>query len=119
MLPIFAYKQSKYARPVSMKREANDLSVYEDVIRSVGAPNKTVTYNAEILIGETLTNRNRRYFINTGLTVTHHQHQKYCEGVGGNFKFSVIKPFHNNSFSPLSYWCYAARFLDNIFPKIK
>ena len=42
---MFAYKQYKYDRLVEMKREANVPEAYEDITRSVGVPNKTVTDN--------------------------------------------------------------------------
>ena len=87
---MFAYKQSTYDSLVLMKREANAPKVYEDVIRSAGAPNKTVTDNAQVLTGETWTDINCRYCITTGLTVPHHQNQNYCEGVCGTFESAVI-----------------------------
>ena len=97
---FFAYKQSKYDRLVLIKREANTTRLYEDVIRSVGAPNKTVTDNVQVLTGEIWININRRYYIGANLTVSHHQHQNYCEGVGGNLncqlsKFSTILHMHH------------------------
>ena len=88
-----------------MKRETNAPKTYEDVIRSVGAPNKTVTDNSQVLTGESWTYINRRYFITTGLAVPYHQHQHYCEGVGGNFKLVVIELFHRTPHAPLKYWC--------------
>ena len=109
---LFAYKYSKFERVHLMKREANAPEAYEDVIRSVGAPNKTVTDNATVLTGHRWTTINRKYCIETGLTIPHHQHQNYAEGIGGCFKLAVIKLFHNTPRAPLSYWCYAASFLD-------
>ena len=96
-----------------MKREANSPEAYEDVIRSVVASNKTVTNNDQILTSIVWININFGYCIDTCLTVLYHQHQNYCEGVGGNLTFVVIKLFHNNPFSPLSYRCCAVSFLDN------
>lgn len=95
-----------------MRREANAPAAYEDFIRTVGAPNKTVTDNAQVLSGVKWTNINRKYCIETGLTVPHHQHQNYSEGVGGNFKFAILKLFHNTPHATLPYWCFAASFLD-------
>ena len=46
------------------------------------------------------------------LTVPHRQHQNYSEGIGGNYKFVDLKLFHNTPHTPLSYWYYAASFLD-------
>ena len=51
MFQLFAYKYSTFERIELMTREVNDPEAYEDVIRSVGAPNKTVTYNTAILTG--------------------------------------------------------------------
>ena len=95
-----------------MKREANNPEVYKDVIRSVGAPNKTVTDNTVALTGLRRTSINCKYCIETGLTTPHHQRQNYAEGIGRRFKLAVIKLFHNTPRVPLSYWCFAASFLD-------
>ena len=56
-----------------MKREANVPEAYEDVIRSVGTPTKTVTENAQVLTDTRWININRRYYIDIGLTVIFHQ----------------------------------------------
>ena len=48
-----------------------------------------------IMSGVRYTNINRQYCIETGLTVLHQQQQHYSEGMGGNFRFSIIKLFHN------------------------
>ena len=109
---LFAFKASNYDVVKLMKREAEAPAAYEDIIRHVGAPNKTVTDNAKVLTGAKWTNINRRYCIETGLTVPHHQHQNYSEGVGGNFKLALLKLYHNTPHAPLKYWCYAASFLD-------
>ena len=70
------------------------------------------TDNAQILTGTKWTSINRIYCIATGLAVTKHQHQNYWEQVGGNFKFATLKLFHNTPHAPLSYWYFAASFLD-------
>ena len=85
---------------------------YLDVIREYGAPNKPVTDNAQVLTGNRWTNITRQHCIATGLTIPHHQHQNYCEEQGGNFKFALQKLLHNTSHAPITYWCYAATFLD-------
>ena len=46
---LFAYKYSKFERIELMKRKVNAPESYDDVIRLVGAPNKTVADNAAIL----------------------------------------------------------------------
>ena len=95
-----------------MRKEANAPEAYEDLIRIIGAPSKTVTDNASVLTGVIWTNINRKYCIETRLTVSHHQHQNYSEGIGGNFKFAVLKFLHNTPHATLSYWCFEAEFLD-------
>ena len=55
---------------------------------------------------------NRRYYIEIGLTVPHHQHQNYAEGIGSCFKLTVIKLFHNTPHTLLPYWCFTAIFLN-------
>ena len=70
-----------------MKREENAPEAYEDVIRSAGAPNKTVTDNATGFTGIRWKSINHRYCIETGLAIPHRQHQYYAEGIGGCFNF--------------------------------
>ena len=98
---LFTYKYSKFERIELMKREENVPEAYEDVIRSVSKPNKTVTDNAAVLIGIRWTSINCIYFIETGLTIHHHQHYKYAEVIGDFFKLAVIKLFHKTPHSPL------------------
>ena len=111
MLPDVCYKNSKFEKISLMRREANAPEAYQDVIRFIGAPNKTVTDNAKVLTGVKWTNINRQYCIETGLTVPHQQQQNYAEGMGGNFKFTITKLFHNTPHAPYAYWCFAASFL--------
>ena len=83
---LFAFKVSKFERLTLMRREAQAPEIYEDYIRTVGAPNKTVTDNAKVLTGNRWTYINHKYCIETDLMVPHHQHQNYSEGVGGYIK---------------------------------
>ena len=48
---LFAFKHSKYDKISLMRREASAPEAYEDLIRSIGAPNKTITDNARVLTG--------------------------------------------------------------------
>ncbi len=57
-----------------MKRESEAPSAYEDVVRSIGAPNKMVTDNAKVCTGTKWTTISRRNCIESGLSVPHHQH---------------------------------------------
>jgi len=111
---LFAFKKSKLNVIKLLKKEANAPEAYEDVIREFGAPNKTVTDNAQVLTGSRWTTINRRYCIESGFTVPHHQHQNFSEGEGGNFKLAILKLLHNTPHAPLSYWCFAAQFLDKV-----
>ena len=95
-----------------MKWEANAPEAYEDMIRSVGAPNKTVADSSVILAGLRWTSINRKHCIETGLTIPHHHHQNYAEGMGGCFKLAVIKLFYITPHAPLLYWCFEVSFLD-------
>ena len=97
-----------------MRRESQAPEAYEDVIRNVGAPNRTVTDNARVCKSTRWITINRRFCIETGLTVPYHQHQNYAEREGGIFKFRILKLFHNTPHAPLEYWCYAAEFLDQV-----
>ncbi len=112
MFQLFAFKRSKLTVIKLMKRERQAPECYEDVIRDIGAPNRTVTDNATVLTGVRWTTINRKYCIETGLSVPYHQHQNFAEGEGGNFKFALLKLFHYTPHAPISYWCYAAEFLD-------
>ena len=71
---LFTFKHSKSDRIHLMRREANAPEAYEDTIRTIGAPNKTVTDNAKVLIGHKWTSINRKYCIESGLTIPYHQH---------------------------------------------
>ena len=95
-----------------MQRESEAPNTYEDLIRNVGAPNKMVTDNAKVLTGTKWTSISRKYCVATGLTVPDHQHQNFAENCGGNFKLALLRLFHYTPHAPLSYWCYAATFLD-------
>ena len=97
-----------------MRRKRQAPEAYEDVIRFIGAPKKTITDNAKTLTGSRWTDINRKYCIKTGLTIPHHQHQNYSEREGGNFKFRVLNLLHNTPHAPTSYWCFAAEFLDQV-----
>ena len=109
---MFDYKNSKFEKIELMRRKTVTSEKYEDVIRYIGAPNNTLTENDRVLIGHKWTTINHRYYIETELTVPHHLHQHYSEGIGGNFELAIIKLYHNTPYVPTSYWCYAARFLD-------
>jgi len=87
---MFAFKHSKFNVIKLMRREAQAPEAYKDLIREHGAPNRTVTDNAKVLTGHKWTSINRRYCIESGFTVPHHQHQNYSEGEGGNFKFAML-----------------------------
>ena len=57
---MFAFKSSKFEKVELMRREANAPEKYLDVIRSIGAPNKTVTDNVKVLTGHRWTNINQQ-----------------------------------------------------------
>jgi hypothetical protein len=111
---MFALKQSKVEFIKLMKKEAQAPEMYQDVIRDHGAPNRTVTDNAQVMTGTKWTAINRSYCIESGFTVPHHQHQNYAELQGGNFKLATIKLYHYTPWAPLIYWCYATQYLDMV-----
>ena len=111
---LFAFKRSKFTTVKLMRRESQAPEAYEDVIRHIGAPNRTITDNAKVCKSNKWVTVNRRFCIETGLTVPHHQHQNYAEREGGVFKFRILKLFHNTPHAPIEYWCYAAEFLDQV-----
>jgi len=71
---MFAFKHSKFNVIKLMRCEAQAPEAYEDLIREHGAPNRTVTDNAKVLTGHKWTSINRCYCIESGFTVSHHQH---------------------------------------------
>ena len=111
---LFAFKKTKLTTIRLMRRESQAPEAYEDVIRGIGAPNRTVTDNAQVCKSTKWVTINRRFCIETGLTVPHHQHQNYAEREGGVFKFKILKLFHNTPHAQIQYWCYAAEFLDQV-----
>ena len=111
---LFAFKKSKFIKIKLMKREAEAPEQYEDIIRTYGAPNKCVTDNAKVCTGKRWTAINRKFCIETGLSVPHHQHQNYAEGEGGNLKLRLLKLMHHTPHAPIECWCYGLQFLDQV-----
>ena len=87
---MFAFKHSTFERIYLMRWELNAPEAYEDNVRSVGPPNKTVTDNVAVLA----------------------EYQNYSKGLGGNFKFITLELYHNNPHAPISYWGFSASHLD-------
>ena len=85
---MFALKSSKFNRLALIRKKASAPEAYEDCIRAVGAPNKTVTDNSQVLTGTKWTNIVDSTLL--GLTIPKHQHHNYYEqGVGtSNLLFS-------------------------------
>ena len=94
-----------------MSRESQIPEKYEDIIRHYGAPNKMVADNAVICTDKRWAIINRKYFIEAGLSVPHHQHQNCTEGEGGSMNFRLLKLLHNTSHASLKNWCYARELL--------
>ena len=72
---LFAFKATKVTKIKLMRREAQAPEMYEEIIREHGALNKTVTDNATVCTYKRWTNINRRFYIETGLSIPHQQHQ--------------------------------------------
>ncbi len=90
--------------------------MYLDVIRKIGAPNLTITDNARVMTGSRWQHINRTYCIDDGRTVPHHQNQNTAESRIGKLKLSLLKLYQETPLAPLSYWCYAAEFLNTVRP---
>ena len=112
---MFAFKRSAFERVFLLMREAHTPLAYEDLVCEVGAPNRMITDNPKVMTGSVWKGISCRYCIEGGLTVPHHQHQNYAENCVGNFKLALLRLLHNTPHAPLSYWCYAAKFLDKIW----
>ena len=114
-IQMFAFKSSGLDEARIMKRESEAANMYEDVIRHIGAPNRMVSDNARTLNKSAkFTSINRRFCIETGFTVPHHQSSNLAENSGGNLKVAVRKLFLHTPHAPLEYWCYAVEFLNQV-----
>ena len=71
---LFAFKHSKFDRIHLMRREASAPDAYEDTIRTIGAPNKTVNDNPKVVTGTKCTSISRKYCNEYSVTVTHYQY---------------------------------------------
>ena len=109
---LFTFKKCKRTICTLMKRESQAPDAYLDIIRNIGAPNRTVTDNAKVCTGTRWTNINREYCIESGLTIPHHQNQNIAEFEGGCTKLRTIKMFHETPWAPPSYWCYAVDYIN-------
>ena len=70
--------------------------MYEDVICTIGAPNKMVTDNAKVCIGIKWTTISCQYCIESGLSIPHRHCQNYTKNFGGNFKLAVLRLHHTH-----------------------
>ena len=71
---LFAFKKTKLTTVKPMRRETQAPEAYENVIRCIRVPNRTVTDNARVCKSEKWTSINRKFCIETGLIVPYHQH---------------------------------------------
>ena len=62
---LFAFKKTKLTTIRLMRRESQAPEAYEDVIRGIGAPNRTVTDNAQVCKSTRWVTINRRFCIET------------------------------------------------------
>ena len=100
---LFAYKTTKFTKVILMTRKSHASEKYKDIVKHYGAPNKTVTENTRECTDIRWTSINRKYYIETGLIVSHYQHQNFAEGEGGNMKYRVRKLLHNTPHAPIHY----------------
>ena len=109
---LFTFKNCKRTICTLMKRESQAPDAYQDIIRTIGAPNRTVTDNAKVCTGARWTKINRDYCIESGLTIPHHQNQNIAEFEGGCTKLRTIKMYHETPWAPPAYWCYCVDFIN-------
>ncbi len=109
---LFTFKTCKRTICTLMKRESQAPDAYLDIIRTIGAPNRTVTDNARVCTGERWTKINRDFCIETGLTIPHHQNQNIAEFEGGCTKLRTLKMFHETPWAPPAYWCYCVDYIN-------
>ena len=111
---MHAMKQSKLSITTNLRKECHAPDAYTDFIINYGAPNKTVSDNAQVYLGNKWTTINRKYCIERGQTVPYHQSSNYAENEGGNRKYWLVKLLHNTPHAPLMYWCFAMDFLNSV-----
>ena len=99
---MFSLKKSRLEKMILMHRKVNAPEAYDNVIRTIGAPNKTVTDNAMVIISKIWTSVNPKYCIGIGLIVSYHRQQNYVEGMGDNNKFAILKLFYNTPLGTIS-----------------
>ena len=75
---MHALKHSKLSITTNLKKESNSPDAYIDFIINYGAPNKTVSDNAQVYRGTKWTNINRKYCIERGLTASYHQSSNFA-----------------------------------------
>jgi len=89
-----------------LKRESEVYDEYHDFIRQVGAPNVSVTDNAQVFVSKKWGDILRKYCIDSGTTEAYHQNGNPAERRGGDLKTAVLKVFHYTPWAPARYWCY-------------
>ena len=100
---MHALQNSKLSITTNLKKEAQAPDAYTDFIIKYGAPNKTVSDNAQVYLGNAWTKINQKCCIERGRTAPHHQSSNYAEGEGGNQKYWLVKLFHNTPHTPMKY----------------
>ena len=91
MFQLFSYKELRSNVIKLLRYESRVTIAYEDTIIEHGAPNRIITDNTKVSISDKFRSISKKYCIATSNTVPECQHQNYCEGEGGNFKFAVCK----------------------------
>ena len=84
---MHALKNSKLSITTNMKKVSHAPDCYTNFIINYGAPNKTVSDNAQVYLGRNWVTINRKYCIETGLTPPYHQSSNFAEREGGNWKY--------------------------------
>ena len=75
---MHALKTSKLSITCNMRKESMAPHAYHDFIIKYGAPNKTVSDNARVYLGNHWTDINRKFCIERGLTISYIYMRKYC-----------------------------------------
>lgn len=77
-------------------------------------PNQTVSDNAHVYCGRKWITINHKYCIEAVKSPSYHQSSNYDEEEGGNWKYWLVKLFHNTPYAPLKYWYYGLDFLNSV-----
>ena len=104
MFQLFSLRDCKVDYAYLMRQKSQAHLMFQDFVRSVGAPNYVINDNAEELTGDDWLRVARNAMIETYTSEPEHQNSNLAERRGGALKDALLKLFHNTPWAPLAYW---------------